>query len=315
MGIAGSANISTAQTAYEAIFNEMFTGGFKSLYDLYTRTVDITAESLSIPVATSFPMLKQQLGSMEWDSIRALMQTMTPTTHAAGIRLKRATVLGDQSGVVENTVRSFLASQGGDGSASIEKLVADMLSANTKLGHDATALLSDSHPYSNSTGDNLATGVALSFAAFRTWKANMRKFANERGQLYGTSPTHLMVSTANEATALEITGATRPISVDNAGAYHTTANVVGATTIENVYAGECQVIVNPYLADAAWLLMDLSKPGLRPVIQCRLDTVKPLILDKPTDYCAVEADEYGYAIKGIIGFEPGLWQLIAGRVS
>ena len=91
--------------------------------------------------------------------------------------------------------------------------------------------------------------------------------------------------------------------------------VVGATTIENVYAGECQVIVNPYLADAAWLLMDLSKPGLRPVIQCRLDTVKPLILDKPTDYCAVEADEYGYAIKGIIGFEPGLWQLIAGRVS
>lgn len=315
MGIAGSANIATAQTAYEAIFNEMFSGGFQGSYNLYTRTVDITAESLSIPVATSFPMVKQMLGTMEWDSIRALMQTVTPTSHGAGIRLKRATVLGDQSGVVENTIRSFLASQGGDASASIEKLVADMLTTNTKLGHDSTALLSDSHPFSNSTGDNLATGVALSYTSYRTWKSNMRKFANERGINLGISPTHLMVGTALEGTALEIVGAVRPISVDSSGAYGTTANVVGAVGLENVNRGEVDVIVNPYLGDAAWFLMDLSKPGLRPVLQARLDSLKPIILDKPTDYCAVEADEFGYAIKGIIGFEPGLWQLVAGRPS
>jgi phage major head subunit gpT-like protein len=315
MGIAGSANIATAQTAYEAIFNEMFSGGFQGSYGLYTRTVDITAESLSIPVATSFPMVKQMLGTMEWDSIRALMQTVTPTSHGAGIRLKRATVLGDASGVVESTIRAFLASQGGDASASIEKLVADMLIANTKLGHDGVALLSDSHPYSNSTGDNLATGVALSYAAYRTWKSNMRKFQSERGIVLGINPTHLMVGPALEATALEIVGAVRPVSVDSSGAFGTTASVVGAATIENVAKGEVDVIVNPYLGDSAWLLMDLSKPGLRPVLQARLDPLKPLILDKPTDYCAVEADEYGYAIKGILTFEPGLWQLVAGRPS
>jgi hypothetical protein len=313
MGIAGSAAIATAQTAYEAIFNEMFSGAYAGQYQLYTQSRDITAESLSIPIATSFPMIKPMLGTMEWDSLRALMQTVTPIRYGAGIRLTEASVLGDASGVVENAVRNFLATQGGDFSAGIEKAVADMLAANTKLGHDGVTLFSDSHPYSNGTGDNLATGVALSISSYRTYKAQMRKFQSERGINLGINPTHIMVGPALEATALEIVGATRPLSVDSSGAFGTAASVVGATAIENVNAGEVSVIVNNYLADTAWYLMDLSKPGLRPVLQAWLDRIKPIILDKPTDYCVVESGEYGYAVKGLMTVEPGLWQTIAGR--
>lgn len=314
MGIAGSGNIAAAQVAYDALFQEMFTGAFNGQYNLYTKSADISAESLTIPITTSFPMVKKMLGTMEWDDIRALSQTITPVPYGAGIRLKRSQVLGDASGVVESTVRNFLATQGGDASSGIEKAIADMLVANTRLGYDGVTLLNDSHPYSNGTGDNLATGVALSYEAYRAYKAQMRKYTDERGINLGIMPDTLMVSPELERTALEIVGAQRPVAF-SATAQDATAGIVGAATITNVYEGEVGVIVNPYLGANAWFLMDLHRPGLRPVLMAWLDHMKPVILDKPTDYCVVENDEYGYAIKGILAPDVGLWQTICGRPS
>lgn len=313
MAIAGYSNIQAAETTYEAVFQEFFAGGFSGNWSLYTREINVDGTQLNVPITTSFPQIAKMLGSMEWSDLRAFSKTLTPETHAAGIALKRALVLGDKAGVVEDMLRGFLASQTQVNSSGIEKEIADALQANTWTSYDGVTLLNDSHPFSNSTGDNLDS-AALSFEAYRATKARMRKFVDERIINLSVNPTHLMVGPALERPALEITGAQRPVAF-SATAQDATSGIVAATSIENVFMGDCSVIVNNYLADNAWFLMDLSKPGLRPLMMGWLEKPKPVVLDKDTDYMAVSTDEYGYAIKGIYNPEPGLWQLIAGRPS
>ena len=311
MATAGYSNIQAAQTTYEALFQKFFSGGFAGQWSMYTREIDVLGTQLNIPITTSFPQIARMLGTMEWSDIRGLSKTVTPETHAAGIRMKRSQVIGDVSGVVAQTLADFLASQARTDSSGIEKEIADLLMANTWLSYDGVTLLNDSHAFSSGTGDNLDS-AALSFETYRATKARMRRFQDERGIVLGVNPTHLMVGPGNERPALEITGATRPVAF-SATAQDATSGIVAATAIENVFAGDTSVIVNPYLGDNAWFLMDLSKPGLRPLLMGWLEKPKPIVVDEDVYFMAVNNDEYGYMIKGIYTPDAGIWQLIAGR--
>ena len=311
MGIAGNANLISAQATYLALYQELFANGPSGVAALIAQTVPVSGKRLSVPVVTSFPRLREWIGSRVSKDLRAFRQDIDIKTYEATTTLPRLDVDADQSGAVGAHLRSFLASA----ASQIDDVMIAGLIANTQAGYDGVSLLNASHPFSSSTGNNLTTD-ALGFASFRAAKAAMRAFADEDGRPLGVNPTHMLVGPQLERTALEVVGADRPVPY-SASAQDASSSIVAATTITNVYQGECQVIVSPWITGNQWFLMDLSKPGLRPITRAVYREVEPVEtqVDGMSSYLRFEYDEYAFALEGDFTFAPGLWQLIYGRVA
>lgn len=311
--IAGNANLAAAQATYSALFETLWadTGGMAFMNDSACRTVQISGSSLRIPVATSFPRFRVWNGSKQDKSIRAFAQTITVQPYERTIGLKRLEVDADTTGVVPDTLRAFLS----DAKRGLDDILVAKYIANTWLGYDGTALMSDSHPYSNSTGDNLET-AALSHEIARSVKAKMRLFTDEDGTPLNINPTTLYVGPSNERLGMEITQAGMRYVALNASGAEATSSVVAAAAAPNVYAGTMDLVVIPWLG-AQYAFCDLSKPGLTPFIRAVFREVEAITTEGQgmADHDRFHKDKRYYSLEGDFEFAPGLWQLIDGRVA
>lgn len=313
MGIASRSQLAAANATYVALFQELWgknTGPL--LCDFATQVVPVDGTSLRIPVTTSFPRMRQWLGQKRFKDLRAFSQTIDINTYERSISLPRLDVDADKSGVVRSTLSAFLA----NGQMGKEDILITSLLANTWTSYDSVALLSNSHSFSNSTGDNLTTN-ALSFSEYRTVKEGMRDLTDEDGTPLNITPTHLIVGPAQERIALDVVNAQRVVAVSSAGALDATSSVVGAAAIPNVYQGDVTVVVSQWITGNQWFLMDLSKPGLRPFTCAMFRDVEPRVLDASSGETESRyfRDEYNYSLEGDFTYAAGLWQLIAGSVT
>lgn len=313
MAIAGASNLAASQAEFAALLTQMLSAqpqGFA--YELAAQRIGTDGKYVRNPVITSLPMFRQWTGSKAYKDLRAYEQTITIGSYERTVSLDRLDVVTDRSGVVQAALNAFSAST----KQAVDKLMIDRLSANTWTGYDGVSLLNDAHPNTNSTGDNLITS-ALSFTNYRDLRAVMRKFSDEDGALYNVTPTHVMVGADQERIALEIAGASRPVAVSNAGAYDGTSNIVGATTIPNVFGGsEVTIIVNDLVTGNKWFMMDLSKP-VKPIVWCVLRA--PEAISQDGGFMQGDQrftyDRFNYSIEGDWEFGAGAWMLIAGSVT
>lgn len=310
MSFAGANNLAAAEATYQAIFQELFTGeGLPGMAEQMTRIVPVSTKRLSLPIATSMPRIRKWLGEKVTKSIRGFLQDIDVDPWEATIGIDRLDVDGENSGVVESTLRGFLSSQ----ADAFNHAVITLTMLTNPTGYDGVALFSNSHPYSNSTGDNL-TSDALSHSSFRALDAAMRGFQDERGRNLGVSPNVLMVGPSLKDTALEVTGADKPIFFNNTGA-EATSSVIGGVVIENVKRGSHDVWVSGELTGSEWFLLDTTKPGLSPMLAAEFRKFEAVSQSDMTDESRFKRNEYLFSLEGDYGIAPGLWQLIGGKIS
>lgn len=313
MTIAGASNLATSQITVDAMFNELMAARstMPDLSEIACNTITVTGRTVNVPVVAAMPTLREWLGAKYENVLRAYAQSITIKRYEATVGIDRLEVEADQSGVVGNMIRAFLA----DNIRGYEGVLTTNILANTALGYDGVAQFSASHPNTASTGNNLTTS-ALTPSTYNAGRTAMRLFTDENGTSYNASPTHLVVGPAQERMALEITGATRPMAVSNAGAYDGTSNIVGGVTIPNVFVGEQIVIVNQKFTGNQWMLLDLSKPA-KPFTKAVFRNLQPIVKDggDMTADSRFFQDKYFYSLEADVALVPGAWQLSYGSVT
>ena len=269
--------------------------------------VPTNSSRLTIPTTMSAPRVRKWLGDKVVKALRALVQDIDVDPWEATIGIERKYVDYDSGGTVTAMLTAFLGRE----VTAFDDVVFQTLLDNP-VGHDGVSLLNDSHPYSNSTGDNLTTD-ALSYSSWVAMKAQMADFTDEDGTPLGVRPNVLLVGPSNEQKALEITGAQRAVAITSSGV-EGTSSVVAAYMRDNPY-GQAAVLVADWITGGQWFAMDLTKPGMKPLVVAEARAFEPITQDEMTDESRFRRDKYLYSLEGDYGVGAGLWQLIGGRIA
>ena len=188
---------------------------------------------------------------------------------------------------------------------------APRIAVSTAFQIDGVALISSSHPYGFGANWSNNAGAALSPSTFASGISAMSGLQLENGEPAGFYPTHLMVGPALEKMARDLcTNPLRPFPVSASGveAYST---AVAATAIQNGwFQGSIEVVVNKRMVGSnanGWLLMDLSRPGVRPMIVGEAMAPRAVVVDDPGSEPMLQRSNYAYYVEGyaaISGYAP-----------
>lgn len=308
LSVANRTAIENASIVWQTAFGDFFSGGaVDAIAGLVSTEIPVSGESISIPIVTAGHGLREWLGDKVYKDFRAYAQTITVRSWESSTELSRKKLVTDTSGATDIALRGWLGSQ----KRMYEYLVIDQMLTNP-TGYDGVALIHDTHPNTNSTGDNKTTD-ALSHASFRAMLEQMRGFTDEWGNDLAITPNTLVVGYQLYDTALEVTNAERPLFFD-ANAAEATASVVGAVKIDNIYTGQVNVVVSNRIRGTQWFLMDLTK-GLKPIIVTRLRAFESHSQTDMTDEQRFARDKYRFSIEGDYGIGAGPWPLIAGKIA
>lgn len=300
-----------ATTAFISSFEAIFGREGQVLTDLFCEKVQVNGLTLEAPFLGPGGAVEKWIGSKRFQDIRAHGKSYPVEPWTRNVRVPALRVRHDSTGAIGR----FLSQEMGRVASYFEKPVFDMLYENPS-GFDGVALISGSHPYGpgGATQSN-TTASALSHVSFRAGIAAMQSWKMENDEPLEMSPTHLVVGTDLEATALEVAGIDKPVNVSSAGALDAGASVVGVTAIRNVYEGRVSVVVSPRVRTGCWYLMDLSKPGLRPLIlgEARRPTAIPL--DDEKAHSRFYNDDWVGSVEADFALGAGLWPTIYGKPS
>lgn len=312
MGIVnGTANLAGAQSTFVAMLQDAFNrADGPYLHELACQKVQTSSQYVNQSVVASVPRIEQWIGAKNFRDMRAYTVTETLLTYAKNIEISRMMLETDSTGAVQNALTQLI----GNPKADKEDLLVTSFLANAWLGYDGVALLSDSHPHSSSTGDNLTTS-ALSYPVLKAAKAAMRSFKDEDGTPLNINPTHLIVGPAQETIAYELTGGQmRPTYVNASGA-EAVSSVVVASTITNALYGSLQPIVSPWITGNQWALVDLGKPGLKPFFDYVYRDFEAVVQNAMTDESRFMYDKFRFSVEMDRKYAAGAWQCIYGSVS
>jgi phage major head subunit gpT-like protein len=265
-GFAGALSQVGANTDFVTAANEIFNRRPNGAWSMFAKSFPITGKYLELDAIGPSPEVQKMLGSRVFTTLRAYGRNIPVVDYSApALEIDRITVEGDKSGIVAGRLTDYLSAV----SEFFEKPVIDLMLTNP-VGLDGVALLSDSHPYgpNGGTWDNLSSD-GLTQTSLEAGIVAMRSAKFENGAPQGFFPTHLVVGPGAEREALDLTGADRAIPYSSTGVPDATSSVVGVTTLRNWVGGRLDVIVVDRFADgtndANWILMDLSKPNVRPI--------------------------------------------------
>ena len=315
-GMAGQLGQVAANTEFLSIANEIFNKRPGGPWSMLAKSVPLDGQSLELDAIGPSPAVRKMLGSRRFTSLRAYAQRTPAVVYSAdALEFARLKVINDKSGVLRARLADYLA----DTASFFEKPVIDLLLSNP-LGIDATALFSATHPYGPSAGtwDNITSG-GLDQTELEGGIVAMRGLRFENGEPAGFFPTHLIVGPALEREALDLTGADRMMPVSNAGAPDATSSVVAAVTIKNWIGGRLEVMVVDRFADGThdsdWVLADLSKPNIRPIVIGEAIAPAGVVIDSPQSEPMVQREAFQYYVSGtaaIAGYAP---QTVYGKMT
>ena len=309
-GIAGSVAIQAANAYFDARASEVFSAAQSKNFQAYVEEIPIDGTSLSINSLGPNPIVEEMTGSQRFTALRALsrMKAVVPYAQRA-LEFTATQIEGDKIGLISRAIDNYLAAA----ASFMWKPVVDLLGTNP-VGIDGVSILNDTHPFGSgaTTWDNLVT-TAFSPAALNTGVVAMTSLKTEAGMPFGIRPTHLMVEPTNERDAKDAIGVNRPMPVSTAGVVNAASANIAAVYGENWLRGELVLIVEPLLARTTdWFLMDLSKPGVRPMVAGVQGPVESVITMKDSQPY-MQRDVIQYALRqraALSGFVP---QCIYGR--
>lgn len=314
--IAGGLSQAAANTAYLAKGDEIFQRPPVGPWALFSDVVPCEGQFLELDTIGPSPIVRELVGSRRFGALRAYAKRQRVTPYSTdALELSRLQVEKDVNGSVTRRLNDYLSA-----SANFwDKVTTDALLANP-TGIDGVALISSSHPYGfGATWSNNA-GAALSPSTFASGISAMSGLQLENGEPAGFYPTHLMVGPANEKMARDLcTNPLRPFPIAATGleAY---ASAVAATAIQNGwFQGSIEVVVNKRMVSTfanGWLLMDLSRPGVRPMIVGEAMAPRAVVVDDPGSEPMLQRSNYAYYVEGyaaISGYAPhGVYGTMTG---
>lgn len=306
MSLTNANGLAAANTEFLTLFQSFFGEGLPGTAQNFTTTVPTSGTKVTITNVLSHPRVREWIGPKVVKSLRALTQDIPLKKWEATVGIERVDVDYDRTGSVRQQLNGFLSQQ----VSTFDDLVYTKLLANP-TGYDGVSLLNNSHPYSNSTGDNLTTD-ALSFSSLEAMDTAMRGFQDEDGRPLMIQPRMLLVGEANRHTALQVTGASRPIFFNNTGAEAATS-VIDKWMVENPFSSHA-VVVAPWITGSQWFLIDDTKP-VGPMVATEGRAFQAVVQDELTDDVRFQTDEYLFSLEGDYGFGAGLWQTIGGRIA
>jgi phage major head subunit gpT-like protein len=140
----------------------------------------------------------------------------------------------------------------------------------------------------------------------------MRLFAYENGEPMNISPDTLEVGPKLKMRAMELLSTSRLQTATAASVYDAGAAAVAAGAIPGQWNGMFNLIINPRMNASGtghfmWTLMDLSKPGVRPMVLQENRFPEPITNDSMTSARRLAQDEFEYRLEGDFGAHPGMW--------
>lgn len=308
-GVLNKANLDAANTAFETAANGIFSNGVPGVWSQFTNKKTHEGTSAELIVVDGVPQAREWLGAKQVKQLRAYKKNLPLRPWEATISVPVDQINGDRTGAVAARVADFARST----SAMYDKIMLDMLIANTVTGYDGVALLSNSHPNVNgTTWDNLEA-AALTMALFKTAVNSMRAVMNEGGEPLGMSPTHLLVGPDQEEMGKICTGSDKIFGTDNAGAIGGT--VINSAVLRNYIGGSVNLIISERITGNEWFLMDLSKGEQKPLYLAEFQPPTTVIKDADDDDNVFFDDEAIFGIVAKASPCPLNWQCIHGSVT
>jgi phage major head subunit gpT-like protein len=307
----GLANINTT---FELMADELFKEKLPGNYELYTDIMPTTTETMEMDWIGETPLMREWLGAKIIEGMRSYLHTLILSSYEATTSVRRKSITYGRVPAIQKRLGQFLQQQAGVYNyGSIAKLITN------PTGYDGVSIFSASHPFAADGGtfSNYSTN-SLTEANYETARIAMQSYKTEKGRDFEIVPDTIIVGPALEGNAKRLFKAEdRLVVVDQSGS-EATSFVVAAGRKSNIWQGELQVVVEPRLTGSYayyWILLDTSKPGIKPVIIMEGRKPEPLYLTDMSDPERFWFDRYVYSVEGDFSFNAGFWQTAYGNLA
>lgn len=307
------ASLLSANTSYMVGYEGFYNAAMPGAYQAYTEIMKTDGNQITLNWLANHPVLAKWLGPVVDNFLRAYSQTTTMVPFIANLPIRRVLMAYDKTGAVAKAISDFFSRN----ISAYDKAVFDEWMSASGAGptcFDGTALFNTSHPHAVSGGvqSNIGAGSNLSQSTLTIAEYAMRLFAYENGEPMDINPDTLEYGPKLRTRALELTGSQRLQTTTNAVGGFDTGTIVAAGTVPGVWEGRFKHIVNPRMNASGtghfmWTLMDLTKPGVRPMILQENRFPEPIVSDSMTAQRRLVADEFEYRLEGDYGASPGMW--------
>lgn len=306
LSIAGGA-ANAAYTTYVEKYQELYKY-FPGMYSAYTETVPVDTKKLDYNFIANLPVMRKWQGARHEKTLRHYNQTHEIETWEATLRLKRLDVTADKIGMVGRALSTFLQANTSvyDDAVTLEY---DKSSGAGPTGYDGVALFATTHAHVPNTS-NLGSGTNLSHSALVTAEQTMALLQFENTEPAGITPNAMRVGPKLKRRAMQLLESKqRLVIVDNDGNLDSagTDDVVGVTAAANIWEGDYILYVDNRVTGFYWDLLDLTKPGVRPMVLLEYRKPEPFVFDKMTDPERVNHDDFLYTLDGDFKAAPGHW--------
>ncbi|UJR81484.1 Mu-like prophage major head subunit gpT family protein [Sandaracinus amylolyticus] len=303
-------NYAAATTAFHQGFEELFNRQRTPLFSMICEEVPVTGLTLEAPFLGDDSPVRKWIGSKRFQDLRSFRQSYPVEPYEKSLRIPALNVRHDSSGAIARRISAFLQSV----VSYFDKPVFDMLMSNP-VGFDGVALCSTSHPFGPNGGvQSNKSNNPLSHSEYRAALKTMGGWLSENGEPLEMSGTVLLVGTDQEDIALEVAGVDKPVNVGQTGTLDANANVVGVTTVKNVFQGRTTVIVSPRVSATKWAVLDMSKPGLAPLVIGVARKPEAIAMDKPDSPARFERDDWEGSIEADFALGAGVWPTLFGNL-
>lgn len=288
--------------------NQEFMNGYETpMPDIY-KQVCLEIPSLKdkevYPWLGSTPKMREFVSERQLKGMLEHSFTITNKDFEASIEVDRNALEDDQYGQIGLRVRQL----GMEARRYLDEYLATIIEANG-LCYDGQNFFDTDHSEGNSGTQSNAPSAASTYAiasaanflsVLKLVSSAMSQFKDDQGKHYGARPTAVMVPTGLEWVAKE--------------AFDPMFRGGGETSSTNWAKGAVQVIVNPFLTNAAtvahspvyWL--DLSKP-IKPFIFQNRKAPEFVALDKPDSYENFMRKRLIYGVDARFNMGFGDWKL------
>jgi phage major head subunit gpT-like protein len=302
--------LAAANTTFETAYNELYSQQLPGVYTNYTKIIQGNTMALDLRWTTNHPVMRKWLGSRVEKYVRTYQQSYVLEKYEATLPIPRMLLqYSNNMNLIGDTIDTFVKNQ----AQAYDAACSAALDGNSGAGptcFDGVSLFSAAHPHApgGTTQSNLSAGTNLNWVNFDAARAAMSQFKFENGEPAQMRPTHLRVGPKLETRAKEIVGAQmRVATYNNTGGQDAVSGVVAGVPLVNIWHGELDVIVDQRITNFFWDLLDLSKPGVTPIILYEGRKPEPVHLDKMTDLPRFYNDNFIYGLEGDFTAGAGMW--------
>ncbi len=307
-GAAGSNAQEALNTSFFAVGEEVFSKRGDSTYGLISHTVPADAKWFELDALGATGIVRELVGSRRFSNLRAYARRVRVKPYSTdALEIPILDIELDKSGLLASKLAAYAQSV----SNFFEKPVLDEVLSNPTC-IDGVTLIHGSHPYAYGGGTwSNDAAAALTPDTFNTGIKLMTSLLLENGEPANFFPTHLYCGPANRKMAFDLCeNGMRPFPMAATGleAY---ASALAPAAIENWMKGKITPVIEPRFAngtnDTGWYLMDLSRPGCRPMAVGEGRAPRAQVADDPGCEPRLNRASNAYYVEGaagVTGFMP-----------